>query len=106
MRVLDTQVAEDNQVQPAPELPDNLQLLFAETCALERLNDKARTKLRLLIKRHNAQDARRSGSKVTTGTPSKEQRKKGRVTYVCGCVAIIALESGCARTSAQRSRCL
>jgi hypothetical protein len=47
VQVIDTHVAEDNQVRSAPELPDHLQLLFTETCAREKLNEDARAKLRL-----------------------------------------------------------
>jgi hypothetical protein len=54
VRVIDTHVTEDNQVQPVPELPDHLQLLFAETCAREKLNEDARAKLRLLLEKHHA----------------------------------------------------
>lgn len=53
-QVLDAQMAKANQLQPASELPDHLQPLFAETCAREKLSDDARTRLRLLLERYYA----------------------------------------------------
>lgn len=53
-QVLDAQMAEANQLQPASELPNHLQPFFAETCAREKLNNDARTRLRLLLERYHA----------------------------------------------------